>query len=254
MSLGIASATAPEQFKPLLFAISMVLGVFFLWLLVCSQWPWLLKLHNERRRLILSIFGVVLVISSGFSLLPVFRAEKEPSPLKVDVADIQGRQDTEKRFAVVSTQLDQALSLLGATSNQLTEASNKLVDLNQKLGFRKIPEEQVPVFIAALRNVPRGRVTVVRDCQTVECVEFSRAIHSLLTKAGFSVSGEIQEMLSSGVRVGVAIGVANPNNYPAHGGQLQAAFSAIGINAEGAKFGPPEEPDVVSVIVGQKEP
>lgn len=154
---------------------------------------------------------------------------------------------------VKSTKNDLSATTAKATALESALAeTRKLADqLEVKQRFRVILPEQIPQFVDALKNVPRGKVQIVRKCQIEECVKFSEQLQALMRKAGFIVDDEIVDMIVGGpTPVGLFVGVANTDTYPIHGGQIQTALAAIGFSAEGTKYG--AVPDVVSIIVGPK--
>lgn len=118
---------------------------------------------------------------------------------------------------------------------------------------RVITEDQLQTFNATLRDVPRGKVQIMRQAQSPESDAFSQHLKALLIKSGFQVNDEIGHMMVFGFTPpSLSIGVANPDKQPIHAGQIQTAFRSIGIDAQGTTFGTDEE--VVTIVVGEKAP
>jgi len=121
---------------------------------------------------------------------------------------------------------------------------------------RQLTQDQRAKFIAALANVPKGKIGVAYSSPQPETIQFVAPIRSLLSEAGFSVPENSEYALGYVVttvpppwRVGLISGSEHP---PAFTLPLQRAFREIGLDAIGIDGRQIAQPNEVKVYVGSK--
>lgn len=131
--------------------------------------------------------------------------------------------------------------------------SARVDKIDAKIDQRTITNAQEALFIAALKDAPRGPVEVWQFESNAECKTFARQVESLLKTAGFTVRPRMDNLISLGFSPnGLELGILDANAVPKHAKALQVAFSALGIPAPGRGWGECQDKDVICILIGAK--
>lgn len=124
--------------------------------------------------------------------------------------------------------------------------------LEEKQQPRSITDEQRELFISELRDVPKGKVTVMIFSHDAEITRYANQIRDMVSDAGFDVDVVKTDLDADWTPAGVILGVRDAVTQPHFAVPMQHAFSGIGIETEGMIDLSIEDNDTLNIIIGSK--
>jgi len=133
---------------------------------------------------------------------------------------------------------------------QIKEARKRAEESLGKLKPRSITPEQRITFLAAIKNAPKGAITVIPLMGNSESSEYGNELAGLLKEAGYSVQlGGMMPM--DAVPKGVGLTVKPGESYPLHTNALKQAFDVAGIPV-GMGYNGLQKEKILGLVVGVK--
>jgi hypothetical protein len=163
-----------------------------------------------------------------------------------DLAGLQ-RSASDAKAAQQKVEID-----LAKQQEKTTIAERSLLELQRRMGPRRISAEQRARLLGILKTGPKGKVSISCVSGDSEGQTFANEIAELLIASGWQIpDGVAQAMYSGRNPVGFGIVVRSAVGAPIYAAVLQRAFFSIGIPMEGRE-NPRFDEGAVEILVGNK--
>ena len=117
---------------------------------------------------------------------------------------------------------------------------------------RKISEEQIATFSAALTGAPRGKIQLMQMSIGVECEAFTEHIKRLFTKLGFTVHPIVNRGQIYGQQFPpLTVATQTLDSQSELVKSIQSAFKTIGFES-GTQVFPLVQPDTIGILIGER--
>jgi uncharacterized membrane protein len=194
--------------------------------------------------IIIAIIGAAVVFASvAFIYLTTAEQSRRAS---------QNENLAKEDAAQKSKTLAEAEEKLAKAQNAADAATQRAKALEEKHLPRSITDEQHALFLAELKDIPKGKITVTIFSHDPEITQYANQLRDLINDAGFDADFVKTDIDADWTPAGVILGVKNDKIQPPFAVPLQHAFSGIGIHTEGIIDASIEDTDTLHIIVGSK--
>jgi hypothetical protein len=192
---------------------------------------------------ILSVLFVMLTVGTGAgTIITGYIANRRQTKAIADA----NTKSADARAEVAKLQVSVA-----EAERKRAEAERALLELQERLKARTITPEQRTAFLRVLENAPKGSVEISVVTDDREAFGFASQIRDILQAAGYDVGLMGSFTIFGQPLIGVRLNVKSAEKQPPHGGPIQQALEAAGVQHVVATLGG-EKDDVVYIAVGTK--
>ena len=139
------------------------------------------------------------------------------------------------------------------TEAAIEEARGLAKMLEERQTPRSVSAEQRTKFVTALRNAPKGKLSVYSFMNAdTGTIQYANQIREMVVAAGYDSGVMVGMSIGGGpIPVGAAIAVRDPAIPPPFAGQVQRALADSGLPMKGITDSS-AHPDEVKIIIGLK--